>query len=117
MKSRRFVRLFVLFLVALVFMLAGVVVFVRIGLPGDRVARMAIGHLEASLGQRVMFSSAQLSWLSASRARLVVADLAFSESPDRPAYLKIPKSIVEVDLLPLQNLIALHLGQVRPLVQ
>ncbi len=101
MNSRRFVRLFVLFLAALVFMLAGVVIFVRIGLPGDKVARIAIGRLEGSLGQRIAFSSAGLSWLSATRARLVVADLEFSASRDESVYLKIPQSIVEVDLLPL----------------
>lgn len=101
MKSPRFVRLFALFLAALVFTLAGVVLYVRIGLPGDKVARIAIGHLQASLGQHIVFSSARFSWLSATRARLLVADLGFSESAGRPVYLRIPRSVLEMDLLSL----------------
>ena len=98
MKSPRLARLFVIFLAAVVFALAGVIVYVRIGLPGDQVARLAIGRLEASLGHHIVFSSARFSWLSATRARLLLAGLEFSESPDRPPYLKIPRSVIEMDL-------------------
>lgn len=101
MKSGKLVRLCLFVVAASVFLLAGVLVYVRTSLPGDRVAHIAIRHLEASLGQRIVFSAAHFSWLSATRARLVIADLALAQRDQDTAYLTIAECIVELDVVPL----------------
>lgn len=99
---RRPILATLLFLViALVFLCAGIFTFVRVALPGDRVAGIAIHRLERSIGKKFSFATAQLSWLSLDEARISLTDLKVREGPDAPLLMHIPRLVIEIRALPL----------------
>ena len=91
--------LFLLFL-SIFFLLAGVLLFVRVGLDADRAAQIVIHRVQAATGAVISVSSAQLSWVSVDRAEIVCKDLKFKERPDSPVILKIPVLTLEMSALP-----------------
>jgi AsmA-like C-terminal region len=99
---RRPILVTLLFLViAFVFLCAGIFAFIRVGLPGDRVAGIAVYRLERSIGKNFSFASAQLSWLSLDQARISLTDLKVREAPGAPLLVQIPRVVIEIRALPL----------------
>ena len=99
---RRPILATLLFLViAIVFLCAGIFAFIRVGLPGDRVAGIAVYRLERSIGKNFSFASAQLSWLSLDQARIALTDLKVREAPGAPLLVQIPRVVIEIRALPL----------------
>ena len=90
-----------LLVMAIVFLCAGIFAFIRVGLPGDRVAAIAVHRLERSIGKTLSFGSAQLSWLSLDEAKISLTDLKVREAPDAPLLVQIPRVVVEIRALPL----------------
>ncbi len=75
--------------------------FIRVGLPGDRVAGIAIHRLERSIGKSFSFATAQLSWLSLDEARISLTDLKVREQPGASLLIHIPRVVIEISALPL----------------
>jgi hypothetical protein len=89
-----------LFVMAVVCLCAGVFVFIRLGLPGDRVASIAVRQMERSIGKSFSFGSAQLTWLSLDEARIALTDLTVRDAPGSPLLIHIPRVVIEIHALP-----------------
>jgi AsmA-like C-terminal region/Protein of unknown function len=89
-----------LLVMAAVCLCAGVFAFIRVGLPGDRVASIAIHQLERSIGKSFSFGSAQLTWLSLDEARIALTDLNVREAPGSPPLIHIPRVVIEIRAFP-----------------
>ena len=88
-------------LIAIAFFFAGFAFFIRIGLTGDQVSRMLIPRLERSFGWNVSISATTLAWPSLEKARLTLNDLKCRDRLDGRVRLHIPRTDLEVSLLPL----------------
>ena len=89
-----------LLVIAIVFLCAGLFAFIRVGLPGDRVAGIAIHRLERCTGKSVSFASAQLTWLSLDEARISLTDLKVRKESGAPPLVQIPRVVIEIRALP-----------------
>ena len=89
-----------LLVMGFVFLCAGILVFIRVGLSGDAVASIAVHRLGRSIDKSISFSSAKLSWLSLERARISLNDLKVREMPGAPLLLNVPKVVIEISALP-----------------
>ncbi|MGB6064015.1 MAG: AsmA-like C-terminal domain-containing protein [Desulfomonilaceae bacterium] len=97
---RRIIAAFLLLVLGFVFLCAGILVFIRVGLRGESVASFAAHRLGRSLDKDIYFSSAELSWLSLERARISLSDLKVREKPGAPLLLHVPKVVIEINALP-----------------
>jgi hypothetical protein len=80
---------------ALVFFIAGLLLFVRTELDGNTLVRAALPHLEHALNRKISFSSARLTWPGAFTPRLEISDLSFLDKPGGPLRLRIPTTVIE----------------------
>jgi hypothetical protein len=97
--SRRFKKILsalALFLLALFFFVAGLMLFLRIGLNDQLLTRLIVSQLRHSLQREVSLASAHLSWLSADAARIYLRGLEIRESGDQGAVLRVPKIVLDV---------------------
>lgn len=83
-------------------MAAGVLVFLRVGLDGERVASSACRVIERNVGMRLIYGSADLKWLSNERIELTVHDLkAYDSGADRKVRFHAPRTQFEISFLSL----------------
>jgi hypothetical protein len=94
----RSARVALLVVSALIFLCAGLVVFLRVGVSGDQVARLLIPRLEKALDKKIAASSVHLAWLSWDSAKLSVTQLTVREAAGSQVFLSIPASEMEIGL-------------------
>ncbi|MEW6350578.1 MAG: AsmA-like C-terminal domain-containing protein [Thermodesulfobacteriota bacterium] len=86
---------------AMIAFLGGVVCYLRVGMDGNRVARLVKPYVENATGLKISFVSAQLSWVTFLRARLTLNGLKAGAEGLNSSYLYAPVAAFEVDLAPL----------------
>ncbi len=92
--------LLVVFLAVVAFV-GGVVCYLRVGMDGNRVARLLRPYVEKSAGLKISFASADLSWVTFSRARLTLNSMKLRAADHNSSYFYSPVVSFEVDLAPL----------------
>ncbi len=96
---------------------AGVFVFIRVGLDGPRVATVLISEAQRRTGRQFSFSAAELSWPSATRARLTVSGLECRESRNGPVSLTMARVVLDVNTLQIAaGSVALDVAHISGLV-
>jgi hypothetical protein len=88
-------------LISVVSLAGGFLLYVRVGLQGERLARLVTSRLEIACGARISFVSAQLQWLDAEKGRLVLNGLRVCNRSHCAAILEIPNVLVEFRTLPI----------------
>ena len=96
---RRIVKwLFLLFL-AVFFLCAGLLVFVRLAMDGDLLARFMVPRLETTLNKKISLNSVNLTWLSLGTAKISLRDLEIQERSGGALLLRVPEALCEIDAL------------------
>ncbi len=90
--------LFLLFLAAF-FLCAGLLVFIRVAMDGNLLARLLIPQLEIALGKKISLQSVGLSWLSFGTAKVSVENLEVRDSSGGALLLVIPEAFCEIDVI------------------
>ncbi|MDQ7784708.1 MAG: AsmA-like C-terminal domain-containing protein [Desulfomonilaceae bacterium] len=85
-------------LLLLVVLLVGFAVYVRLGLDGERAARLIIPWIESAMGRQVSYSSATLVWTSLTNAKLAFTAVNVGDGGDTVPVLSIPDASFEIDV-------------------
>jgi hypothetical protein len=80
---------------------AGVMLFLRVGLDDQRLALLVVSQLESTTGTEVSLASAHLSWLGVGKARLSLKSLQVKARSSSGAELTVPRVTVELDMVRL----------------
>ncbi len=88
-------------LISIASLTGGFLLYIRVGLQGDRLARLLASRLELACGARISFVSAQLQWLDAEKGRLVLNGLRLCHHHQCGSILEVPKILVEFRTLPV----------------
>ena len=73
----------------------------RVGLDGDTVVKLIIPQFERSLGTRISYTSANLTWLSSNYIRISIVGISCQKVENQRFALRIPKTVLDIKLLPL----------------
>jgi hypothetical protein len=96
---RRVVKwLFLLFLAAF-FLCVGLVVFIRLAMDGNLLARFMIPRLEIALHKKISLNSINVSWLSLGTAKISVRELEIRDHSGGLLLLRVPEAVCEIDAL------------------
>ncbi len=96
--ARRAIRAASFVFFALLFLCAGLLLFIRVGLRGDHVARLLVPRLEKALDKKIAASSVHLAWVSWNTVKLSMTELTVRDNPESPVLLRIPGSEMEIGL-------------------
>ncbi len=97
-RPRRIRKVILLLLVAVLSFVAGVFLFLRVGLDDDRLALVLVSQLERSTGRNVSLVSAHLSWLSPGTARLSLRGLEVLDRSGQALSLRVPRATLELNV-------------------
>ena len=96
---RRIVKwLFLLFLAAF-FLCVGLLVFIRLAMDGNLLARLMVPRLEMALHKKISLNSMSLSWLSLGTAKISVSKLEVRDHSGNLLLLRVPEAVCEIDAL------------------
>jgi len=86
---------------SVVFMCMGAVVFLRLTLTGEQLARLLLPRVQRDLGLVITYTSCDLVWLSADTARFTVTGLTCDGPPGSGMHSGVKTVAVDVRLTPL----------------
>jgi len=98
---RRIVLVLLIGVVCCLVLISGLLLLIRFGLDGERLAALAIPNAEAALGKRIEYSSMRLDWLSGTVARVSLSDVRISDKQLPHTWVKLANAVFELDLLSL----------------
>ncbi|MGC8905998.1 MAG: AsmA-like C-terminal domain-containing protein [Desulfomonilaceae bacterium] len=81
-----------------IFAAAGVFCCVRVALTGTQAAHFLLSRFEAATNVKVSFSSAELTWPSLMRMKLILHHVAADAAGDVPKRVRIPNAELTIDL-------------------
>ncbi|MFZ5867783.1 MAG: AsmA-like C-terminal domain-containing protein [Thermodesulfobacteriota bacterium] len=99
--SKRLLKALLILLLSVVFVCVGALVFLRLTLTGEQLARLVFPRMQRDLGMTVTYSSCDLVWLSADTARFTVHGVTCDGPPGSGIHSKVQTVAVELRLLPL----------------
>lgn len=102
--SRGFRRLLLALLIGVICLLvlvSGLLLFVRFGVDGERLAAFAMPKAEAALGKRIEYASMRLEWLTGTMARVSLTDVRISDRKLPHTWVRLASAVFEMDLLSL----------------
>lgn len=102
-RRRRFRAAILLLLLGVLSFVAGVMLFLRVGLDDKHLALLVVSQLAHSTGSEVSLASAHLSWLGMGTARLSLRGLEIGGRSRALTRLVIPRVTVELDVLRLMG--------------
>ncbi len=97
-RPRRIRTVSLLLIVAVLSFVAGVLLFLRVGLDDHRLAILLVSRLERSTGRNISLVSAHLSWLSPGTARLSLRGLEVRDRSGSTLVLRVPRVTLEVNV-------------------
>lgn len=98
---RKILSTILLTVLAVAVVCAGIVVYVRAVMDGDRAARFVVPRVERVLHKRISYTSARLSWLSPTTARIILTGLTIRANAESPVLFRSPATVFEVSLASL----------------
>ncbi len=100
-RGKRVAAALLVVTIAVVSFLAGIMVFIRVGLKDDQLVAFLAARAGHAAGKEISFSSARIDWLSFEKARITIGGLECRDGPRMPVFLKIHRAIFELRLLPV----------------
>lgn len=86
------------FLAAL-FLCAGLLIFIRVGMSGDLLTKVAVPHIQSTLDKKISAKSVNLSWLSLGTARISIRGLEIRDRTGNQLLLRVPEALFEIDAI------------------
>ncbi len=80
-------------------MCAGLLVFIRVAMDGNLLAKLLIPQLEIALDKKISLQSIGLSWLSFGTAKISVKNLEMRDRSGGVLLLVIPEAFCEIDVI------------------